>query len=202
MHGYKVILLKDFVDELGEDRVKSILSDFYCPLNKDVELFIKEKAIEFAKQGVAATHLVFMSYRGELRLVGYYTLASKCFCISSKKLSNNLRRRLSKFTTYFSETKTHIIPAPLIAQLGKNYKDNLNQLIPGNELLKMACDKVSKIQSEISGRIVYLECEDKVALTEFYTKNGFFNFGERPLDKDETSLMSGKSLVQMLKYLK
>lgn len=33
--------------ELGENEVKGILSPFLCPLNKDVEDFIQNKAIEF-----------------------------------------------------------------------------------------------------------------------------------------------------------
>ena len=35
---------------------------------------------------------------------------------------------------------------PLIAQLGKNYQHGYNTLITGDELLKLACDKVKEIQ--------------------------------------------------------
>lgn len=44
--------------------------------------------------------------------------------------------------------------APLIGQLGKNYTDGLNELITGDELLKMACDKVVDIQCNIGGSFV------------------------------------------------
>jgi len=53
----------------------------------------------------------------------------------------------------------------------------------------------------IGGRIVYLECEDKSHLIQFYESNGFVSFGQRPLDRDETEVLSGKYLIQMLKYL-
>ena len=43
--GYALVLLSDMLDELGEDATKSILSEFSCPKNKDVETFLKKKAI-------------------------------------------------------------------------------------------------------------------------------------------------------------
>ena len=48
--GYKIINLKDIYNNLGEERTKEILSDYKCELNKDVEYFLKERAIEFSKQ--------------------------------------------------------------------------------------------------------------------------------------------------------
>ena len=56
MSGYKKILLSDMIEQLGEIETKTILSDFSCPLNKDVETFLRTKAIEFAKQRIASTH--------------------------------------------------------------------------------------------------------------------------------------------------
>lgn len=52
----------------------------------------------------------------------------------------------------------------------------------------------------IGGKIAYLECEDHKKLIEFYERNGFVHFGKRLLDKDEADRMSGKYLVQMLRY--
>ncbi len=56
MTGYQLILLKDIIEELGEEKTKEILSQFSCPLNLDVETFLHNKAIEFAKQSISATH--------------------------------------------------------------------------------------------------------------------------------------------------
>ena len=73
--------LKDMIETLGEDRVKSILANFSCEVNKDVEYFLRQKAVEFAKQGLSETQLVYYKDdSGEeetLKLVGYYTLAQK-----------------------------------------------------------------------------------------------------------------------------
>lgn len=201
MAGYKQFVLKEMIEQLGEERVKAILSNFSCPQNLDVEKFIKDKAIEFSKQNIAPTHLVFAEYKGNLELVGYFTLAPKTVCIKRGNLKSNLRRRVAKFGTYDENIKAYNIPAPLIAQLGKNFTNGLNELISGDELLKMACDKIKIIQSNIGGKITYLECEDKPKLIEFYEANGFVNFGKRMLDRDEKDDLSGEYLVQMLKYL-
>ena len=56
---YIQINLSDLLDQLGEDEVKEILSTFSCPINADVEKFLKEKAIEFSKREFSKTHLVF-----------------------------------------------------------------------------------------------------------------------------------------------
>ena len=60
--------------------VKKILSSFISPLNLDVEDFIHTKAIEFTKQRIAVSYLVFAEYEGHTYFVGYYTLANKFIC--------------------------------------------------------------------------------------------------------------------------
>ena len=57
------------------------------------------------------------------------------------------------------------------------------------------------MQAIVGGKIVYLECEDKEPLLDFYSQNGFVNFGKRTLDKDETNTLSGDYLIQMLRYM-
>ena len=200
--GFVQVNLAEMISEIGEDRVKAILSDFSCPLNKDVEFYIRDKAIVFAKQGWASTHLVFASYKDTLVLVGYFTLVTKVIMIYKANMSKTLQKKISKFSQPDVSMKRYIMSAPLIAQLCKNFNKGYDKLITGDELLKLACDKVKSIQTDVGGKFVYLECEDKPQLIDFYTSNGFVNFGKRNLDKDETDVMSGGYLVQMLRYLK
>ena len=200
MTGYQEVNLKQLIETVGEDRVKAILSDFSCPQNLDVEMFIRQKAITFAQQSVASTHLVFASYQSTPVFIGFYTIAIKQFTVKKSLLARRLRDRLKKFASYNSELDRYDIPAPLIGQLAKNFSHGYNSLITGDELLKMACDRVRIAQMIIGGKIVYLECENKPALIEFYKRNGFIAFSERPLDRDETSLMSGRTMIQMLRY--
>lgn len=201
MTGYALVNLNNIIRELGEDRAKSLLSNFSCPLNYDVENFIKTKAIEFAKQGIAATHLVFTSYKDAPVLIGYFTLTIKNFFISEKALTSSLRRRLRKFAQQNSELKGYNISAPLIAQLGKNFTDGYNKLITGDELLKIASDKIYDIQQSLSGKVIFLECEDCEKLMEFYISNGFQCFAKRELDKHEQANTANKYLMQLIKYV-
>lgn len=201
MLGIKIVNLNLLIEECGEDAAKACLSTFSCPLNRDVENFLKHKAIDFAKQGWAQTHLVMMSYKKEMVMVGYFTLASKFITIQAKNLSATTRKKLGKFATYDPALKAYLLSAPLIAQLGKNYTNGYHELITGDQLLALACNKVRFIQYDLGGRYVYLECENKPKLIEFYSRNGFYLFDRRKLDKDETDL-DGEYLVQMLKYLK
>ncbi len=157
MTGFKIVNLKLLVEEIGEEETKTLLSNFSCPLNEDVEEF--------------------------LRIV-----------------KGKLRQRINRFAVFDQQAKSYCLSAPLIAQLGKNFAVKPS-LISGDELLELACKKISTIQLDLGGKFAYLECEDKPQLTEFYSSNGFVEFDRRELDKDESGL-SGDYLIQMLKYIK
>ena len=199
---YTVINLVNLLNEIGEIGASSILSDFCCPLAPDVEEFLREKAIDFAKRGWAQTHLVFIAKDGKFTLVGYFTLALKVITVPVKNISKSVQRRISSFSTYDSVIDAFCLSAPLIAQLGKNYYNNQNKLITGNDLLTIACDKVSGIMLDLGGRFTYVECEDKSALLDFYKSNGFFEFDRRPLNPKEKGLLSGQHLIQLLRHIK
>ncbi len=204
MSGYIGINLKDILnnDSLGENVAKDILSSFSCPLNPDVEYFLKRTAIEFAKQSISSTYLIMASYKDQYVLCVYFSLANKVFCISKDSLpSKNWKRRMAKFGQFDKSVQRYTISAPLIGQLGKNYSNGYDKLITGDELLKLALDKVREMQYIVGGKIVYLECEKKDKLIEFYQSNGFVNFGTRALDRDETDKLYGDSLIQMLRYM-
>lgn len=187
---------------VGENRIQSVLSNFSCPRNPDVENFLKNKAIEFSKHRWPQTHLVFTLYKGKNVLIGYYALAINNIVIDQNALSKNMRKRLKEFTSFGSNTKDYLIPMPLIAQLGKNFTNGYNELITGDELLKKALDQVRKIQTISSGQFTYLECENIQALLDFYSRNGFMKSGERMLDRDETDVLKGSRLIQMVKFMK
>lgn len=201
MTGYKIANLDEVIAQVGEERTKVILADYVCPQNADVERFLKHSAIPFAKQGIAKTHLVMASYENRWVLVGYFTLAAKTFSIKrSKKLSANLRSRIKKFARVINEVDAYEISAPLIAQLGKNFQNGYDRLITGDELLKIACDKVRNIHTLMGGKIAYLECEEKPRLLEFYKRNGFVEFDKRPIEKQDKEMFQSDFLVQMLRY--
>jgi|GEM_PF-6331513 len=53
MSGISVILLRDLIEEMGEDFARSTLSSFLSPKNPDVENFLHRNAIEFCNRGFA-----------------------------------------------------------------------------------------------------------------------------------------------------
>ena len=105
---------------------------------------------------------------------------------------------IENFLKYKAVLKEYHIAAPLIGQLGKNYK--YKELITGDELLTMAVDMLRHVQSLVGGKFIYLECENNEKLIGFYIRNGFKVFGERSLDIDEQDF-AGHVLIQLLKYL-
>lgn len=191
--------LEEMIEESGEENVKSILSGFSCSLNPDVEHFLRSTAIEFAKKRTGVTYLVFRKQQDKMDLVGYYALANKCLIIHTDGLSKSTIKRLERYGTTDDEGKTIQVAMPLIGQLGKN--EAYREMISGSDLLQMACAKVYDAQRILGGRYVYLECEDKEVLTEFYNKNGFIEFGRRAKDGDEGIDGEKKYLKQMLKCL-
>lgn len=205
MTGYKLVNLKMMVNVLGEKKVRDILSLFSCPQNPDVEDFLHRKAIEFSKHGWSQTHLVFASYKGTPVLVGYFALANKQIVVSDDNrhpLGKELKKRIREFSTYDPRVRSHYLSAPLLAQLGKNFTNGYNELITGDELLKLACDKIQEVQFVLGGRFAYVECEDKPKLIQFYKRNGFIEFDRRNLDRDEVGTLDGEYLIQLLRKFK
>ena len=198
--GYNIVGLADMIESLGESRTKEILCDFSCPINRDVEYFLHAKAVEFSKQGLSKTHLVVTSYKDKPVICGYFTLCNKIMSVSPKALSSTFRKRIYKFAKWNPVVKEYSVPAPLIAQFGKNFTNGYDKLISGDELLKIATDMVMQFFRIVGGRIIYLECEDTEKLICFYSDNGFVNFGKRYLDREEVDRVNGTYLIQMLRY--
>ena len=58
---YVTVLLNDLIYKfrLSEDEIDSRLAEFSCPLNEDVEYFVKHKAVQFEKVDLARTYLIY-----------------------------------------------------------------------------------------------------------------------------------------------
>lgn len=198
MTNYVQMNILELLAVYEEQQLQSILSHFICPKKLDVEDFIHNKAIEFAKQRIAITYLIF-SNSNPPQLLGYFTLANKFVSIVEDALSKTLRKRIQKFAQYDSDLQRYFISMPLIAQLGKNFSPSITTPLPGKDLLNMACTKVQEAQAIIGGKTVYIECANNPKLFTFYSSFQFTQFGQRTREKDELS--ESPTLVQMLKYL-
>ena len=185
----------DLIDAVGEDEVNRILSDFSCEKNAEIETFVKRNAVEFAKRKMSITYLL-LDENGDL--VAIFALTHKAIKIPDGLLSSNSRRKIQRYAqiNVDDKNKSYTASAFLIAQFGKNFTDNRNLKVDGNSLMKSAMEVLLYVQHRIGGGVVYLECEDKPKLLEFYQneENRFKKFGERESDVDNTKY------IQLLRF--
>lgn len=188
--------LSDFLDEIGEEAFKELISDFYCPYDDDIEYFLKHKAIplEKAEYQSSKTYLVgFINSQKNFSLCGYYTLSNNPFVLSDK-LSKSKRKSLTE-----GKTNRNAISAILIGQLSKNYNCALNYTIDGSDLLAFALRTISSVYNSVGLDLVYLECKDIPKLREFYKKNHF----ELYVDSENNPIYTGNGsnlLCYIAKY--
>ena len=173
----KVFNILDLINEIGENDLYSILSDFSCPQNPDVEHFLKHNAIDFAQQGKSVSHLVMNAESGDL--VGYFTLAIKPITIFGNQISKTMASRIRRISVLDSASNSFTLAAYLIAQLGKNYSIDKTSQITGSELLSLAITSVSRLKHETGGVVQFVECEDNDFLLNFYNNHEFKIFDSR-----------------------
>lgn len=162
--------LSDFLNKIGEDAFKELVSDFSCPYDKDIEYFLTHKAVSFEKAEYQSskTYLVgFVNSKQKFSLCGYYTLSNKPF-ILSEDLSKSKRKSLTG-----GKTNQDVISAVLIGQLSKNYNNALNYTIDGSDLLAFAIETIFEVYNSVGLDLVYLECKDEPKLKDFYSRNHF-----------------------------
>ncbi len=197
---YRIINIRRYIGnenpELGEDELRQILSEFSCPMNHDVERFLKYSSIEFTKKNQSVTYLVFSVADG--KLLGYFTLALKPLTVRGETVSNTVKRKLLRVSELDKKSDTYTMSAYLIAQLGKNYSENDGKMITGAELLGLAWDKIKATQYMFGGMVTFLEAENEEKLLSFYRDNRFSQFDTRQTisDTDESH-----ELIQLLRLL-
>lgn len=139
-NDFIVLNIREYLENedkrLGEDKLEQLLSEFSCPLNMDVERFLKQQAIEFAKKHQAVTYLVLSLEDAEL--LGYFSITIKPLVVRAEPFSNTVRRKLARFSEIDKGEQTYNLAAYLIAQLGKNFNDGARERITGQELLEAA----------------------------------------------------------------
>jgi len=183
--------------ELGEDALKELLSEFSCIKNADVERFLKEQAIEFTKKNQSVTYLVFSN--DDATLMGYFTLTIKPITVNAESFSNTMKRKIARVSELDEKNSTYTLSAYLIAQLGKNYSNSVNIRVTGKQLLQVALETIKELQYMAGGMVVFLEAENEEKLISFYEKeNGFKRFDAKEIKtKNEDKHM----LIQFLKVL-
>lgn len=191
----------DLIDEYGEDATKELLSAFSCKkkkdgeeksLNPDIEYFIRNNAVQFARQKISVSYIVGDEDDGSI--LGYFTITHKPVEMPADGLSNRTRKTMGRYAELDSEKNAYIVSGFLIAQFGKNYAVDDGKRISGKELMQLANKELCDLQHRAGGGIEYLDCEADAKLINFYESEGFKLFGERISKKDN------KRYLQYMKF--
>lgn len=128
-------------------------------------------------------------------VVGYFTLTYKIIKVQEDSFIGKTKRRVLRFAQPSEDNNYYLIPLPLIGQIGKNYFNNYNDLISGEQLLHLAFEKIKIVQNIVGGRFCFLECFENKKLRNFYEENDFKQFNKKKLKQNDKS---DEYLVQMM----
>lgn len=115
---YKLLQLCDILS--NKNVCENLFNRFSCPINADVENFLKDKAVEYERKNLSRTYFVFHDDGDAHILVGYFSLDLITIDVSSN-VSRSIIRKISG-----NEGKKQCAVL-LLGQLGKNQKDDVHQ---------------------------------------------------------------------------
>lgn len=173
-----------------EEKAQELISIFVCEKDKDIENFLKEKAILFEKLGKSRTYFVFDEEDDDFKILAYFTLAIQVLKVPEKLLSGRKTKNFDGFSSKIKGEKITEFPAILIGQLGKN--DLYLGSISGSEVTEYCLITLLKGQARLGGRIIMLECKDVPYIIRLYESFGFQKL-EKEYEEEE--------LLQMIKIL-
>lgn len=174
--------LNDLIENIPENEVSVYLRSFLCRENSEIEGFLHNNALDFAKRKMASTYLIVDDNEN---IVAYYTLAHKAVEIPADRMSLTTKKRLARFSQFDEEKRSFTVSAFLIAQFGRSSSFS-KDVISGDRLMDTALEVFHHVQYEVGGSLVYLECEDNSKLLSFYQNehNHYVLFGERISQKE------------------
>ena len=144
-----------------------LISDFKCTANPEVEWFLKERARDHDSKDISRTHLAISD---EKKLLGFFTIASKCMAIEDKKA---LIKKAGKETYDSMNVNKDIAQSYLIGQLAKC--DGVEKGF-GKTMVEYALSIFTSVKSDIGCRFVRLDCYDE--LIPYYEGLGFRHIGK------------------------
>lgn len=101
--------IQDMLKAIGEEELLNLLSDFSCPLNQEVEDFVRNKSLDFVKKKLSVTYLVMRKLgNGQAVLSGIFTLAHKAVEVTNTNISGAVRRKLSRYAPVRCRKVTNI----------------------------------------------------------------------------------------------
>ena len=193
------LALKEIITELGDDKIKNLLSSFSCAYDEDIQKFLHGRAVEFEKLSKSRTYLIVdedqlenpeISF-DEFTIYGYISLAVKVFTVPVTT-SNRQRQQLDGFSAKEHGKQITNFPCYLIGQLARN-SNVPKESLSGAELLKFAYDIIAISVDAVGGRNILIECRNSQKLIHFYLENNFYKISQVP---DEN-----QSMIQMIRRI-
>ena len=115
------------------------------------------------------------------------------------RFSNTTKRKIARVSEQNIENGNYSLSAYLIAQIGKNYRDGINDKITGEQLLELAINKIKELQYMAGGMVIFLESENNDKLLHFYEcENGFKRFDVKEV---KSGTEKEHTLIQLLKVM-
>ena len=197
-----VINIRDLLSGNQEELLRAYIETYSCEmekegvrksLNPDIENFLNNNAIQFARMKTGMTYLVIDEEDGAL--LGYFSLAHKPLEIPADGIPRKIKDKVKRFSALDEENNSYQVSAFLIGQFGKNYAVDNGRRISGNQMMRLAMEQLRLAQNTIGGTIVYLDCEADAGLIRFYEGQKFTLFGERISKND------GKRYLQYLNFV-
>jgi len=160
--SYLVSPLSEVLSKYPEEQVSQILSSFSCERDKDVESFLRDKAIVQEKKQTSRTYLIFDDDTN--LLVAYFALAISIMEDKNLKCSNRMQRKMN--------FNNHVALSYLIGQLGK--RDGSAKGL-GMFAIEKAISCILKANAKVGCRVIRIDCRE--SLIEYYENNGFTPVG-------------------------
>ena len=135
----RLLKISELEDTVGKEALADTLARFSCPLNKEVESYLKDasRAVQSSRMSSSVTYLAFDS--GTNDLLGYFTLMMKAYSVRSDALNSANKRLISRFSE-IDASGNFTAAVYLIAQIGKNFALPEEDQVEGSELLMAAMD--------------------------------------------------------------
>ena len=155
------------------ERLIGALDCFRCSRDTDIEMFLRDRAVEFLRRGWCSVYLILDEDAfdsGALKIIAYFTLSNKVLDLPYGELSKSKIKEVSgtKDAEY-----VHFI---LIGQLGKFINEVGHSEITAKEILEYAFEIIYNVNYLIPCRCTLVECSNEKKIHEVYENNGFVYF--------------------------
>jgi len=144
---------------MPEEDVLKILSSFSCERDKDVESFLRDKAVVQEKKHVSRTYLI-VSNDEDSELMAYFAVAVSIIKDKDLKCSNRMLKKMN--------INEGLAMSYLIGQLGKS--DGSAKGL-GKFAIERAIGVIVKANAKVGCRVIRIDCRE--SLIEYYENNGF-----------------------------